>query len=221
MSLGKVQHVTVSYQTKQPCFMPVSFDILENHLYWVKGKSGIGKSSLFHAMCHCIPTHIPGKVDGDIQYLGKSIDTLTSLDKVGAYGLVFQQPHWQFATTKVESELAFVLESLNIHKSEIHRQINEMLTLFDIEHLRHQSLNHCSLGQQQLIALASVLIAKPKILFLDECLSAVERKKKKKIIELLNQMKGEMTLFVIDHDASAPWQADEVIQMIRWETKSF
>lgn len=217
MIIGNVSQLTVVYHSKEPCFAPITFDIHNHSLYWIKGKSGIGKSSLFHAMCHCIPTHISGEVLGSINYEGKNIQELSSIERVNMVGLVFQQPHWQFATTKVESELAFVLESLQVQRDEMKCRIEQILEQFDMIHLKEKLLNHCSLGEQQLVALASVLIARPKILFLDEALSAVQRNKKEKIIQTLNQMKGEMTIFVIDHDAQATWEADKIIQLESWE----
>jgi len=191
-----VKNLTLSY-VDTIVMKELSFSLSSKQRVLLTGPSGIGKSSLLHIITGCIPNHIKASCQGDILVFGKPLCEYTLSQKIQTINLVFQQPHWQFVSLTVIDELAFGLGSLNIDKDIIKTRIDEMLSHLDIEYLKHKKISECSLGQQQMIACAAILLLKPKILCLDEALSAVDCVKKRKFMRIIFDLID--TVIVVDH----------------------
>jgi len=208
-----VNQCTVCYPNKEPILRNFSCTIEENTMNWIQGSSGIGKSTFFHALTGCIPKHIKAKITGEIKLFGKSLHDYSHQEQVRMIGLVFQQPHWQFATTTVSEEIAFGLGSLNVESATMRKLVDVELENCQISHLRHARLNQLSLGQQQLVALASVLVLRPKILCLDESLSAIDELSRNHLISYIHALSRDMTVCIVDHNVSNQWAVHRYISL--------
>ena len=134
------------------------------------GRVSSGRSSLCSAFLGLIPHFYPGEFTGSLIVDGLSVND-SSIAKLSTHvGLVFQSPVNQLsgAGTTVEEELAFGLENLGVPHSEMVRRVNEMLKLIGLTSFRKRSPFELSGGQQQKVAIASVLIMDPKVLVMDE-----------------------------------------------------
>ena len=196
MSALVVKNLSLSY-TDQPVISDLSFELQPKQKVLLSGPSGIGKSSLLHVITGCIPTHIKANQQGEVLVYNQQLSAYSLSEKIQTINIVFQQPHWQFVTLTVMDELAFGLGSLNIKRQDIKQRIDEMLENLDIKELKDKKLHECSLGQQQMIACASILLLKPKILCLDEALSAVDVQHKKRFMKVIFEQVE--TLLMVDH----------------------
>lgn len=125
-------------------------------------------------------------------------------------GLVFQQ-YALFPNMTVEGNLRYALK-----KSQPDSIIEELLDIMEIKGLRNQKPNQLSGGQQQRVALARTLVQKPKLLLLDEPLSALDRSMRIRLQEYLKKVhqQFELNTIMVTHDPSEALRlADRIIEI--------
>lgn len=191
----KVENLSISYGNNI-VVDNLSFDILEGELLLVCGKNGAGKSSICLAIAGLISEE--ATVTGKIVVDGKEFCTLTRAEKSQLLGIIFQNPETQLFSPTVEDELSFAPENLCLDREEIEKRICYALELCDISHLRKRETNSLSGGEKQLVAIASVLTMKPKILLADEITSRIDCEGRIKIRACLKNyaQEGKSVLFI-------------------------
>ncbi len=102
----------------------------------------------------------------------------------------------------VAENIGFGLQMLGRPKAEISARVAEMLKLVRMEHLAGRRTSQISGGQQQRVALARALAPQPKVLLLDEPLSALDYKLRKEMQIELKRLQGEtgITFIFVTHD---------------------
>ena len=158
----KVQHLEVSYG-KIKAVQGVNINVEEGEIVALIGANGAGKSSTMHAICGIVPAE-----SGVINFLGQKINGLPSHQIIGR-GLV-QVPEGRliFGGLSVEENLR-----IGAHGSKedvpIIDVIDEVLISFPMLKDRlDERASALSGGQAQMLALARALMARPKLLMLDE-----------------------------------------------------
>ena len=163
-------------------------------------------------MCGLIPNTYKGEFSGEVLLFGKDIKDMNIDEIVTKVGIVFQNPSTQLFSPTIEDELAFGPENMCIEREKIGRRIDSILKTINMEEYRYENPNSLSGGQQQLIALASVLVLEPDILICDEIMSWVDRQGKKVIKDILLKLRGEgKTIIMVDHDMENIKIADKII----------
>jgi branched-chain amino acid transport system ATP-binding protein len=157
-----VNDIDVSYGQVQ-ILRKVSFDILEKEIVSLLGSNGAGKTTTVSAVSGILPVS-----RGQVMFLGEDITRVESYDRVGM-GLV-QVPEGRklFPTlTVVENlEMGSYLKGPKALRQET---MAFVFTLFPVlEKRRKQSGGTLSGGEQQMLAIGRGLMAKPKLLILDE-----------------------------------------------------
>lgn len=161
------------------------------------GSNGSGKSTLMKIIVGLL------KCDGQIVVDGITISETTYKDVRAKIGMVFENPDNQFVAETVMDEIAFSLENMNFDKNEIRENIKEIAQLLNIEDIMEKEPHSLSGGQKQLIALASALAIKPKLLVLDEALEMLDEAERQKMLHILselNKTKG-LTIINITHNS--------------------
>jgi spermidine/putrescine transport system ATP-binding protein len=172
----------------------VSVTIRQNEFFTLLGPSGCGKTTLLRMIAGFeLPT------SGDILLNGQPVAHLPPFKR--QVNTVFQS-YALFPHLTVAQNIAFGLEMLGRKKSEIETQIGAMLKLVQMEPMRNRKVNQLSGGQQQRVALARALAPHPKVLLLDEPLSALDLKLRKGMqIELKRlQVETGITFIFVTHD---------------------
>ncbi len=178
----------------------ITLNIEEGEYVVVTGPSGCGKTTLCRAINGLVPQFHRGYIAGHV--FVDSMDTrendVASLSAIA--GMVFQQPENQLVTLNVEKEIAFGPENLGVPSEEIRTRVEEMIQLFDLEHLRDKHPHEMSGGEQQRVAMASTLAMKPRILVADEPTSNLDPKSAEVILGILSELnKRDMTIVLVEH----------------------
>ena len=186
----------------------VSVDIRENEFFTLLGPSGCGKTTLLRMIAgFTYPT------DGEIKLYGQDIAALPPFKR--PVNTVFQN-YALFPHMTVGENIAFGLEMLDRPKAEIAARVEEMLALVKMGHLKDRKTAQISGGQQQRVALARALAPQPKVLLLDEPLSALDYKLRKDMqIELkrLQSQTGITFIFVTHDQEEALTMSDRIAVM--------
>ncbi len=172
----------------------VSVAIKENEFFTLLGPSGCGKTTLLRLIAGFdFPT------DGQILLYGDDIAVLPPYKR--PVNTVFQN-YALFPHMTVAQNIGFGLEMLGKPKAEIDARVSEMLKLVRMEALAQRRTSQISGGQQQRVALARALAPRPKVLLLDEPLSALDYKLRKDMqIELKRlQLETGITFIFVTHD---------------------
>ncbi len=158
----------------RPVLRDLTFDVAEGELVVVVGATGVGKSTLLGAINGLVPHFTGGEFAGDVVVDNRKTRLLKPRDLADTVGYVGQDPGGAFVTDTVEDELAYVMEQLGVSPSTMRKRVEETLDLLGIAELRGRSLATLSAGQQQRVAIGSVLTSQPRVLVLDEPTSALD-----------------------------------------------
>lgn len=192
----------------------ISIKIDENKFILLAGPTGSGKTTLIRCMNGLIPQFYPGFYRGYVKVLGKDTAEAPIADLSTEVGIVFQNPENQLISMSVEHEIAFGMENLGIPREEMEKRIKEVIKITEIEHLLDKAPFELSGGEQQRVAIASILVLEPKILVLDEPTALLDPNMADKIIKLLKKIQTEknMTIIISEHrmDLVVPF-ANEII----------
>ncbi len=180
------------------------------------GETGSGKTTLIRCMNGLIPQFYSGFYKGKV-FINEVNTVETSIANLSTeVGIVFQNPENQLIAMNVEHEIAFGLENLGVPPKKIAQKIEESASLTEIEHLLDKAPFELSGGEQQRVAIASILVLEPKILILDEPTALLDPQMAKKIINLLKeiQLERKITILISEHrlDLLLPF-ADHMILM--------
>ncbi|PZF75544.1 spermidine/putrescine ABC transporter ATP-binding protein [Aestuariivirga litoralis] len=172
----------------------VSVSIRQNEFFTLLGPSGCGKTTLLRLIAGFdFPT------DGEILLYGENIAPLPPYKR--PVNTVFQS-YALFPHMTVAQNIGFGLEMLGKPRAEIDKRVSQMLSLVRMEELANRRTSQISGGQQQRVALARALAPQPKVLLLDEPLSALDYKLRKDMQIELKRLQHEtgITFIFVTHD---------------------
>ncbi len=185
----------------------VCVDIAPSELVAVLGPSGCGKTTLLRVIAGFV------EHDGDLIVDGKSFNGVPPHRR--EMGLVFQD-YALFPHKTVAENIAFGLRLRRRSRAEISARVGDLMRLLQLDGLDRRYPSQLSGGQRQRVALARALAIDPKMLLLDEPLSALDKKLREDMqIELrqIQQRIGITTLFVTHDQEEALALADRVVVM--------
>jgi energy-coupling factor transporter ATP-binding protein EcfA2 len=209
--LIEADRITFRYPERlKPALKDLSFSVRQGESVLVLGPSGSGKSTLTLCLDGLIPHVVEGELAGtvtvaDLSTVGHPVHLLAQ-----HVGLVFQDPEAQFCTLTVEDEVAFGLENVLTAPDIIETKIDEALDVVGLAGFRKRRLDTLSGGEQQRVALASVLAMGPSILVLDEPSANLDPAGTREIFSFLGRLARtrEHTIVIVEH------KLDEIIEWI-------
>lgn len=197
----KVDNLSYKYpNTSNYAIKNININVNKGEFVFITGKSGCGKSTLARCINGILPKILGGKINGSIIVNGKNISDREVNDLAGDLGFIFQNPESQFFTLKVEDEVAFGPENMNLTKEEIEKRVKWALEKVEMYHKKNEIVFHLSEGQKQRVAIAANLSLLPEILILDEPTSNLDPPNSFKLFKSLKKLKETgKTIILIDH----------------------
>jgi energy-coupling factor transport system ATP-binding protein len=203
-----IDNLWFTYPNRTTALREVSLTFSQGEFIAVMGRNASGKTTLVkHLNGLLLPTRGRVKVDGLDTREGSVAELARKV------GYVFQNPNDHLFADTVDEEIVFALKSRGIGQPDIRRAVNEVLARFDLTRYRHSYPRYLSGGEKQRIALASVLVAQPKIIILDEPTRGMEYQLKRALMDFLNEYRKQgNTVILVTHDVETVAEyADRVI----------
>ena len=186
-SVIEINNLTKIYDNKK-VINDLSFDIPEYSICGFLGPNGSGKTTTFKLLTGLIKNN-----GGSIKILDEAI----SLDNHSKYLRYLQDVPEFYNYMSTYEYLKFICHLNNLDN--IDSLIDEVLELVGLINVKKKRIDTFSRGMKQRLGIASNIIAKPKILLLDEPISALDPIGRKEIFTLLNKLKGKMTILFSTH----------------------
>jgi putative ABC transport system ATP-binding protein len=211
----KLRNIEKCYQTKAGftyVLRQINLDIAEGEFVTIMGPSGAGKSTLLGIL---------GMYDhaweGEFFFLDDTVHRLPPKDRSklnkAFVGFVFQQFHLLDDLTVAEN-LDIPLSYRDVRKSERDALVADVLDRFNIVGKKDLYPGQLSGGQQQLVAVARAIIAKPKLLLADEPTGNLHTDQGREIMELFKKLNQEGTTIVqVTHSETNAAYGQRIIRL--------
>ena len=172
----------------------VSLEIPRNAFFALLGPSGCGKTTLLRMLAGFVhPSSGRVLIDG--------LDMAGVPPNRRAVNMVFQS-YAVFPHMSVAGNVAYGLKVTGVRRAEIEARVEEAIAMVRLEGMADRMPDQLSGGQRQRVALARALVKRPKLLLLDEPLSALDRKLREEMqLELVRlQTEVGITFVIVTHD---------------------
>ncbi|WP_313755849.1 ABC transporter ATP-binding protein [Tissierella sp.] len=173
------------------------------------GSSGCGKSTLLRCLAG-----LEGVTSGKIFLDGEDITFRNPKER--NIGMIFQQ-YSLFPNMDVYNNISFGLRMKKVKKDIIDDLVKNALKMVDLQGYEKRYPYQLSGGEQQRVALARCIVTKPKVLLLDEPLSAVDAKLRKSLQSRIKEIHKElnMTSIFVTHDQDEAMTMSDTIHIMR------
>lgn len=182
----------------------INFDLEEGKFYTLLGASGSGKSTILNIIAGLLDA-----TSGDVFLDGKRINDLP-ISKRDVH-TVFQN-YALFPHMNVFDNVAFALKLKKVPKDEIAKRVQETLKMVQLEGFEKRPIEKLSGGQRQRVAIARAIINQPRVVLLDEPLSALDLKLRTEMQYELRELQQRLgiTFVFVTHDQ------EEALAMSDW-----
>ena len=161
----------------------VSIEIAQGQYFVLMGKPGSGKSMFLECLCG-----LSRPSAGAIEIAGRDVTLAEPRSRGVGY---VPQDYALFPTKSVEENIAFGLRVHRIASDEAAKRAREIADFLSITHMLGRSVRGLSGGEQQRVALARALVMRPKVLLLDEPVSALDEETREAVCMELRRVQRE------------------------------
>lgn len=210
-----IEDLSVRYAgRREPAIDAVDLAIRAGERVGVTGRTGAGKSTLALAAGGFIPRVVRAKLAGRVHIDGIDATSPEPAALAGRVGLIFATPANQLSASKqsVREELAFGLENLGVARAEMDARIDGVLDRLGIAHLADREPFALSGGEQQRVAIASIVAMGTKVLVLDEPTAQLDPAGTADVGALLAELAAAGTaILCVEHDPAILGAMDRVV----------
>ncbi|WP_265456642.1 ABC transporter ATP-binding protein [Enterococcus sp. HY326] len=190
----------------------INFEIEEGKFYTLLGPSGCGKTTILR-----IIAGFTEATSGDVLFEGQRINDIPANKR--PVNTVFQD-YALFPHMNVFENVAFGLKIKKLSKNQITQKVNDALKMVQLAGYENREISEMSGGQRQRVAIARAIVNEPKVLLLDEPLSALDLKLRTDMqyeLRELQQRLGITFIFVTHDQEEALAMSDEIFVMNKGE----
>ncbi|HWQ41671.1 MAG TPA: energy-coupling factor transporter ATPase [Desulfosporosinus sp.] len=192
----QVSDLTYQYSSGQPALRGINLTIEAGQFVALIGQNGAGKTTL--------AKHFNGLLkptSGEVIVAGLNTSQYDTSELSKTIGYVFQNPDHQIFAATVEKELEFGLKNAGYKGNEIKERVEEVLHYTGLERLRSVHPFSLGKGERQMIAVASILVLKPKLLIIDEPTTGSDWAGVQTMMALIRKLHAAgTTIIMISHD---------------------
>lgn len=191
------ENVSFKYDSKTDYVLnDITFKINKAEFVAIVGKNGAGKTTLIkHFNGLLKPNEGIVRIDG-FDIAKQPISKMASI-----IGFSFQNPNHQLFAQNVKKELEFGPKNLKTEESDRETTIQNLVDIFQINHLLERSPFELSGGERRLVSIASVLTMNQQVLVLDEPTYGQDYRQKKHLGSFLKKLTDDgITVVVVSHD---------------------
>ena len=195
----EIKELSFSYDSK-PFIDNLNLKINDGEMVGIMGNTGCGKSTFVRLIAGLIKSD-SGKIiiDGD-DITNKKFNKKILRRKLG---IVFQFPEMQFFEQTIEKDIFFGLKQYKLTYDEKYKRAKEALELLglDFERIKDKSPLALSGGEKRKVAVAGILVCKPKYLIFDEPIAGLDCNSRDSFMKLLLALKQNgTTIIIISHN---------------------
>lgn len=206
-----IQNIDFSYVPGKPILSGLSLDIAPGERVAVVGPTGFGKTTLINLLMRFYDID-----SGHILFDGLDIQKISRASLRSQIGMVLQDTWIQHATVRENISMARPNATLDEVKeaaklAHAHRFIEKLPQGYDTM-LGTESIS-LSAGQQQLLCIARVFLAQPRILILDEATSNIDTRTELQVQQAFDRLMEGKTSLVVAHRLSTIQGADKIVVM--------
>ncbi|HEY5112294.1 MAG TPA: ABC transporter ATP-binding protein [Acidimicrobiales bacterium] len=192
-----------------PAVDDLSLEIFDGEFFSLLGPSGCGKTT-------------------SLRMLGGFEEPTSGRILLGGRDVTYQAPYHRDVNTVFQSyalfphlnvfeNVAFGLRRQKMAKAEVARRVGSMLEIVDLPHYENRRASQLSGGQQQRVALARALVNEPKLLLLDEPMSALDAKLRRQMQIELKRIQAQVgiTFLYVTHDQEEAMTMSDRLAVMR------
>ncbi len=210
----KIENLSFKYEENHYALKNINAEFFSNQWLSIIGRTGSGKSTLVQHLNALFKIQ-EGKIFFDGENLPQKGEGLQTLRQ--RVGLVFQHPEDQLFSSTVKEELAFAPKNAGFKNSELDEAVLYGLECAGLDKdFLNRSPIALSGGERRLVAIASVMSAKPECVILDEPLAGLDASYQNKILTMLGTLRDKgKTIITITHDLDMALNYSDRILILR------
>lgn len=191
--LIEVRNLSFGYEgSDAPALDDISFEVGRGDFVAVVGPNGSGKTTLMKLLAGILRFE-----EGDVLCQGTSI---RRRDLTGIVGYVYQNPDNQIFAATVEDEISFILKMKKMDEPRIEEKTRRIMDLLGLADKRGADPFTLSKGDREKLACASILVAEPEIIILDEPTTGLDFPSVQELMAFIERLNGQgRTVLMITH----------------------
>jgi energy-coupling factor transport system ATP-binding protein len=202
-----IENVSFSYADGPRVLDSIDLKVEAGEFLAIVGQNGSGKTTL--------AKHIVGLLQpatGRVTIDGKDRTQMRPAETARAVAYVFQNPDHQIFAATVEDEVAFGPRNFGLPEDEIRRRSDEALEAVGLQNERQSDPFLLSKGERQRLAVASVLVLRPRMLILDEPTTGLDHREQLRMMALVRDLnRAGIAIVIITH---TPWLVAEYARRV-------
>ena len=199
MNAIEAESLTYVYEDGTKALSDLRLTAAEGEITGILGANGAGKSTLFLCLNGVLrPTGGTVRVGGSpVSYDRKGLQNLRQ-----QVGIVFQDPDDQLFSADVYRDISFGAVNLGLPESEVRARVERAMERTGVMALKDKPTHALSFGQKKRVAIAGVLVMRPKVLILDEPTAGLDPEGVADILKLCREFQRDlgMTILLATHD---------------------
>ena len=188
-----VSDLSFGYDSKRKVLENINFQLKKGESVGLVGANGVGKSTLLRILVG-LNTGFQGDVMvNNIPLEKKNLKTIRK-----NVGYVFQDADSQLFMSTVFDDVAFAPRNYGMSEAEVNEKTMEALKVVHIEQLKDKQIYKLSGGEKKLASIATILSTEPDVILMDEPSVALDPKKRRNLINILNRL--NQAKIIASHD---------------------